>query len=583
MVSTKVRAIVTKLMAAKTKPPLNLANFKRTKTSYKTKAKSLGISPTLLRQWVCRSKKGLVLHGKGGRPPVLSSEDKLLLVDLVESGSFSHTGATVDKKIQELAKARWVFNLKDPEDFREVSERTISVIKKELGITNGIGESTTTARAKACADLRHFVSFIAMNKLMTSLVKPELTINADSTQFAVGDIGDGKVKVNFIDRPETLKVDPNETNKKAGTVLFIKYHACITATGVKCPPIIVLADDKMAEGTIDVYEVKGLDTHGGLDNKGYLVFCKTRACNAEFYRWFNRTVLKKLVCDVRKEYGLDESEHAWFQLDGEQTQISCYEEEAILEDLAENLIIVGKPPASTTEVTQPCDVGTIFKASKSHLHRLLMEEDTELTQLERNLYNNLHEAMIAHYRKNSTSALNYTAMKKAKDGILKIRKSLFKMLDSDRISESFLKAGISPFNIERIFHNLKAEITPEEKMHVLSKLPELQKIMAEEGEISDAAMSRLKIKKSYENEADTSWDNKPLNHRRSVILTHKKVVKKEFEKKKAKAEELEAIAKAKEDKKKDALMAKIIKEKKKSGPIIMVFTRNPAGSTMDLK
>jgi hypothetical protein len=61
---------------------------------------------------------------------------------------------------------------------------------------------------------------------------------------------------------------------------------------------------------------------------------------------------------------------AWFQLDGEPLQIQCYQENSILEILEESFIIVGKPPASTTEISQPCDRGNVFKASKTALKNI---------------------------------------------------------------------------------------------------------------------------------------------------------------------------------------------------------------------
>jgi hypothetical protein len=59
-----------------------------------------------------------------------------------------------------------------------------------------------------------------------------------------------------------------------------------------------------------------------------------------------------------------------FQLDGEPLQIQCYQENSILEILEESFIIVGKPPASTTEISHTCDRGNVFKASKTALKNI---------------------------------------------------------------------------------------------------------------------------------------------------------------------------------------------------------------------
>jgi hypothetical protein len=66
-------------------------------------------------------------------------------------------------------------------------------------------------------------------------------------------------------------------------------------------------------------------------------------------------------------YRLPDDANPWFQLDGEQKQIECYSDEDTLKMLTLNNVIVGKPPASTTSATQPCDVGNCFKGTKTTL------------------------------------------------------------------------------------------------------------------------------------------------------------------------------------------------------------------------
>jgi hypothetical protein len=56
---------------------------------------------------------------------------------------------------------------------------------------------------------------------------------------------------------------------------------------------------------------------------------------------------------------------SWFQLDGEAIQIRCYQSQDVLKNLSEQHIVVGKSAASTTQITQPCDIGDCFKATKN--------------------------------------------------------------------------------------------------------------------------------------------------------------------------------------------------------------------------
>jgi 5,10-methenyltetrahydromethanopterin hydrogenase len=73
---------------------------------------------------------------------------------------------------------------------------------------------------------------------------------------------------------------------------------------------------------------------------------------------------------IKLEKGLDDDATTWFTMDGEAKQIMPMmgqESQSLLND---NSIIVTKPPGSTSHVTQPADVGNIFKAIKTTLGAL---------------------------------------------------------------------------------------------------------------------------------------------------------------------------------------------------------------------
>ncbi|RYG63164.1 hypothetical protein EON64_16480 [archaeon] len=125
------------------------------------------------------------------------------LLELFTQGHFVVSGTTVDSKIQELAKNRWIANNRH--------QKTLRAIKTELGIQDGFAEVTTNATAKAVVDFRNAVTFMVISSIMVAPVNSALLINADSAQFAVGSVGDGKVKISFLERPTQLKADPNDT------------------------------------------------------------------------------------------------------------------------------------------------------------------------------------------------------------------------------------------------------------------------------------------------------------------------------------------------------------------------------------
>ena len=57
----------------------------------------------------------------------------------------------------------------------------------------------------------------------------------------------------------------------------------------------------MVKNTIDVHEVYGLGVGTELSTKAYLVFCKTRSANLEFYKWFFEDVFVKFVTESSDE------------------------------------------------------------------------------------------------------------------------------------------------------------------------------------------------------------------------------------------------------------------------------------------
>ena len=233
-----------------------------------------------------------------------------------------------------------------------------------------MSEKTTDARAIAVPDIRNAVSFAAMNSYMVQSmhVNPRLILNADASQFKVGNDCKQQVEIKYIETERSKLKGPKKSKPSAPdkgiTSFFIKYFLLMSAFGDQADPIFVLADESMDENDIDVYEVAGLGVSNAVGGKAWVVFCKTRSCNLKFFTWFNTSVLIPWVFNIKTAYHLSNDEITWFQLDGEPVQIECYEFPSVLEALDESAIIVGKPPASTTATTQPCDRANCFKGPK---------------------------------------------------------------------------------------------------------------------------------------------------------------------------------------------------------------------------
>jgi hypothetical protein len=123
-----------------------------------------------------------------------------------------------------------------------------------------------------------------------------------------------------------------------------------------------------------VHEVVGLGVGQEVLAAGWVVFVKTRSVNEEFYRWWFMTIFRKFVIDLRMVYNISDAVPVYFTLDGEDVQIEPVTK-TIQDICSEMNIIIGKPPASTTSISQPCDTGKIFSSSKTKNKNLKRVQD----------------------------------------------------------------------------------------------------------------------------------------------------------------------------------------------------------------
>lgn len=148
----------------------------------------------------------------------------------------------------------------------------------------------------------------------------------------------------------------------------------MTAGGCFADPVFVVASDELGSDLIDVHLVKGLSIRGNLESKAYVVLVHSRACNIEFYKWLYRSVVIPFVISLRKAYELGIDKTCLLTMDGKQIQIDDFKENSTVEMFRENNIVVAKGPASTSENTNACDGGNIFKNCKK-ANSLISGED----------------------------------------------------------------------------------------------------------------------------------------------------------------------------------------------------------------
>lgn len=440
-----------------------------------------GLSHKTILKYVKLRRLGKPRNLAAGRPPKVSTTQKEWLLDQMTNRQHQLRVEEFKQLVVEAVR-RTCTERKEPHGHIDnVDDETLRRLEVDLGIKKGLAETTTHARANACADVRNMVTFAAMNYLMTGLTNPVLTLNADATQYTVGS-GKGDKAIKYIPNGDlSMKVLP--LAGEGGLVsFFIKFYMLMTAAGHLADPIYIMADSSMDEEDIHVLPVQGMGVNTNPFSVGYLVWMKTRSPNAHFFRWFNNLFLIPFVTNLRIAYGIDDETPAWYQLDGERNQISVYDEKAILDALEAAGIVVGKPPGSTTEITQPADRGKCFCATKC-VNKSICDADID----DKYMIGVLEQAFADHEAAMKDRYPGYTPIsvphkKMAVFGLLRIQMAQGEVLKKKMVQSSFRETGVYPYSLEKIIGSCKTKIECDEVLEIVNAVPRLAKKIGEQGE-----------------------------------------------------------------------------------------------------
>ena len=80
------------------------------------------------------------------------------------------------------------------------SPRTLKLLDTRLDLRNAHAVATTVAWANSCSSVRNAVFFAVMDKLMSTVVPPQLQLNVDCTQFCVGSMENGRIVVKYKEK-----------------------------------------------------------------------------------------------------------------------------------------------------------------------------------------------------------------------------------------------------------------------------------------------------------------------------------------------------------------------------------------------
>lgn len=503
----------------------------RADSSHRQVGKVYNISHVTIGKWVLAMKENRILHEKGGRPCLVDAQTAAFIMTSLHAPMpvpqfKSLVDKAVEDRFQELNRPMLQFN--------GLSRQSMKRLKARYELKSGNAEENTKAREVAVSCPRNALTFAAMNKYMSEKVSKHTMLNMDATQFEVGNTHEERVASVYLARPadgKPLKVPKQDDTDHGGLHYYIKYFLLMTADGRRADPVFCIADPSMKEDEYTAYYIEGLgiDTTAIGKAFGWLVVCSTRCCNVAFYKWLNRELIVPTVQKIKAANNLPDTATTFLQLDGEAVQIAPYEDDVVLEQLAEHNIVVGKPPASTTSITQPCDVGNCFKAAKTHLkavHDRHVETDPMRKVLEAKLKEHIDARKAAYIKKHGcdTGFKSLASHKKvAALGLLRVLTALKDTMKISTIEKSFEKCGVYPYSFKKIMQQCTAKLTPAMVAQMEACMPAMVQLFKEKGEVSDADMDAMGLPAGR-----GVKDTGAVQKRRSIILTHPQHIAKEF-------------------------------------------------------
>lgn len=530
--------------------------------SRKRKAKNIAKKYNLVRStvqsWATRANKGVILSEGPGRHKKISAK------------GLSEIGKFMDDSVMDVRSSDYLARLQQAAEQTalergqsttgvHLSRNTILRASKALGVTNGLAEATTNARIVGCGEIRNQVSLAAMT-LSTPEIDQRLVLNFDSSGFTVGGKGADDVEIKYVKEEKGAKKKINRTAPSRGrqvspdpddqgfTRYTIKYVLLMCAGGFQAAPIYVLADDNMGEEEFRSYKAKGLGVGTNLDSHGHVVIMKNRTGNAAFHRWLLTSVMIPWVEDLKKYYDIGADKWAALNIDGEPTQMPVIFEPEIQALLEAHKIIVGKFPASTTSINQPCDARNAFRAPKTQNKKIAnkdVKSNTFLMNVVVQIFKQHNEWLNSDERgderhkgkpkryqskkkKKIEIAMNSAHLTLGKYGLLRIQLALQLCMRPHMIRESFQATGLYPVDAKKILSNCHHRITREEELHIMHRMPELIQLFKTQGEVFESDFDRLGIQSTKQREGK-GLDGLILYRRRAIILTHKDVVRRQAE------------------------------------------------------
>ena len=341
-------------------------------------AEETGLGESTIKRWCKWWNEGRSLAPVNGRPRDMDQAGKQWLGEQIEkltADGEPPQRADVAALVLEASKSTAHRQNRAPK--ASVSKKQLQKVIREVGLTTSSAEITTEARKVAKRDPLSFVSTSALFYwFFRNVPNRNLLWNYDAMTFTVGSMDEKKVEV--LTMPNRDKSKPVQVTKKVDSLpcCSMRWYNLNSGAGGVGTLVFLFKWPEMKEGDFQVFEVPGLTSSTDMLQKGYVVFTQDGKGNLEFHKWYAVRIVGALVVLHQDACGTSTDEQAGVLCDGEDTQIAAYADKAVVEFFNDHNIAVGKPPASTTGVTQSADAGHMHDDTRKKFNELM--QDTNL-------------------------------------------------------------------------------------------------------------------------------------------------------------------------------------------------------------
>lgn len=407
-----------------------------------------------------------------------------------------------------------------------VSKKTADKLLIELNASKEKGQTTTKARHRESRDIRNFISMATMNQAYASDKPPHMIGNYDATQFIVSVKNEElliTIKKEHLDGSRDDGDVPLTNVEDSALDFGVKWMMMGNALGHLGVSIFLVNDPNMDADDFHAYEILGLSHIVEPSAKGYLCFCKTRAGNAKFFQWYTMEILTKFVEACRDLLLDDQKAQSFYMIaDGEQLQLQPFDDPEVLSTLDNFNIDLAKGPASCTNtIGNACDRSNLFKATKKTMKAVssVNELDFQDPVLELKIFNTIqtdHSLLSVEKRRNICK------------GVVKIARSLAKVVNYQIVSHGFHRIGLYPVNAKKCISNMDAEALSNFDANTIngfvSKIPDLASLFLDEssgGQITEKQFDDLGIPQTESDDRRTiPKDQRCLSNQRAVMISH---------------------------------------------------------------